>query len=42
MAVLDFATGMWKRLPECPLSVGKNPEIDIAVFPFLPSLDAQV
>lgn len=42
MAVLDFATGLWRRLPLCPLASGKSPDFDIAVFPFLPSLDAHV
>nr|PNR26569.1 hypothetical protein PHYPA_030049 [Physcomitrium patens] len=42
MAALDVSTLTWTRLPDCPLVLGKNADIDIAVFPFLPSLDAPV
>ena len=42
MAVLDMSKGSWILLPSCPISVGKNADVDIAVFPFVPSLDASV
>jgi len=47
MTLLDVTTRSWQQLPKCPLLVcpllvGKNNNFEIAIFPFIPSLDVLV
>ena len=43
MVVLDMVQNKWSALPSCPLfQVGKPADIDIAVFPFIPSLETSM
>ncbi len=42
MTLLDVTTRSWQQLPKCPLLMGKNNNFEIAIFPFIPSLDVLV
>jgi hypothetical protein len=42
MTLLDVTTRSWQQLPKCPLLMGKNTNFEIAIFPFIPSLDVLV
>lgn len=42
VAIFDMELGWWQLLPNCPIPIGKNIEVNIAMFPITPSLDALV